>query len=318
MHTVHLPSLQAQTTPIGLIGLGQMGLPIARHLLSAGYHLRIFDLNPDRLALLEHSPQVTPVNQVEEVATPGGIVLSIVPDDQALWHNVAALRSVLVSGLHLGLSTVAPQTARRAEAAYTEADLGTTYLSVSMLGRPTLAEVARLTLLLSGAEAGRQRVFSLLRTLGTVYEIGERVDAAPLLKLAANSLIVSALEALASACTLLRKQGLDPVEGLSILTRTPLFEGTVYREYGAMISRDHYEPARFPVTLGLKDVQLMLSLAETLECSLPIVHLAQTHLLLAQQAGWNHLDWSVLGRVIDRLAHHQPLRNPAGERLPHP
>ncbi len=303
------PSHPQQATPIGLIGLGQMGLPIARHLLDAGYHLRIFDLDPARLALLERHVQVTPVESVEEVATPGGIVLSIVPDDQALRHNVEALCPHLTNGIHLDLSTVAPQAARWAEETYTQAGLSTSYLSANMLGRPTLAESARLTILLSGAPAGRQRVLPLLRLLGTVHEMSERVDAAPILKLAANSLIVSALEALAAAATFLRKQGLDPVEGLSILTQTPLFEGAVYQDYGAMISRDCYEPARFPVPLGLKDVHLILSQAEASECPLPIVHLAQTHLLLAEQAGWEHLDWSVLGRVVDRLAHHQLLRD---------
>jgi 3-hydroxyisobutyrate dehydrogenase-like beta-hydroxyacid dehydrogenase len=288
-----------------------MGLPIARHLLRAGYHLRTFDLNPTRLSLLERSAQVTPVREVEEVAIPGGIVLSVVSDDQAIRHNVEALSPVLAHGLHLGLSTIAPQTARWAQDAYQQAGLGTTYLSANMLGRPTLAEVARLSILLSGAALARARVLPLLRLLGRVYEMGDRVDAAPILKLAINSLIVSALEAMASASTFLRKQGLDPVEGMSILTQTPLFEGMVYREYGAMISRDRYEPARFPVPLGLKDVRLMLHEAETIGCPLPIVQLAETHLLLAQQAGWEDLDWSVLGRVIDRVAHHQPLRDVA-------
>jgi hypothetical protein len=55
----------------------------------------------------------------------------------------------------------------------------------------------------------------------------------------------------------------------------------------------------------------MLHEAETIGCPLPIVQLAETHLLLAQQAGWEDLDWSVLGRVIDRVAHHQPLRDVA-------
>src|SRR5579884_2894952 len=152
------PSHPQQATPIGLIGLGQMGLPIARHLLDAGYHLRIFDLDPARLALLERHVQVTPVESVEEVATPGGIVLSIVPDDQALRHNVEALCPHLTNGIHLDLSTVAPQAARWAEETYTQAGLSTSYLSANMLGRPTLAESARLTILLSGAPAGRQRV----------------------------------------------------------------------------------------------------------------------------------------------------------------
>lgn len=143
--------------------------------------------------------------------------------------------------------------------------------------------------------------------------MGDRVDATPILKLANNSLLVSALEALASTTTFLRKQGLDPVEGISILTQTPLFEGMVYREYGAMISRDRYEPARFPVPLGLEDVRLILQQAETIDCPLPVVQLAETHLLLAQQAGWEDLDWSVLGRVIDRVAHHQPLRDLAAK-----
>lgn len=67
------------------------------------------------------------------------------------------------------------------------------------------------------------------------------------------------------------------------------------------------------LSLGLKDVRLMLQQAEAVDCPLPIVQLAETHLLLAQQAGWEQLDWSVLGRVIDRAAYHQPLRDLAAK-----
>ena len=68
---------------IGFVGLGQMGQPMALNLLHAGYKLRVFDVREERMAPLVAEgaePAVSP----GEATSPGGIVLSMVPDDRAL------------------------------------------------------------------------------------------------------------------------------------------------------------------------------------------------------------------------------------------
>lgn len=286
--------------PIGFLGLGHMGLPIAQRLLTHGYRLCVFDPNPLRTTGWQDHPQVEVVSQMAEVATPGGVVFSMVPDDAALRQVVDALCPHLGTGLHLSLSTVAPATARWAAHRYAEANTGTCFLSAPVLGRPNLAESGTLTIFLSGNRFAKAWALPLLTPLGTVHDVGEAIETGPVLKLAANSLVVAALEAMAQAASFLRAHGLDAAQGLPLLAETPLFAGAIYREYGAMIGSEQYTPAWFPVPLGLKDVSLMLESAAEQQCPMPSAHLAYEHLQQAQQAGWESLDWSVLARVVEQ------------------
>src|SRR5690242_16919405 len=94
---------------IGLIGLGHMGAPMARNLLQAGYTLRVFDLDPaktDTLVALGATRATCPGDAVQ----PGGIVVSMVPNDQAFMEIVTGadglLRRLGAGGVHLSASTV--------------------------------------------------------------------------------------------------------------------------------------------------------------------------------------------------------------------
>jgi 3-hydroxyisobutyrate dehydrogenase-like beta-hydroxyacid dehydrogenase len=298
-------------SPVGFLGVGQMGLPIAQRLLRHGYNLRVFDPDQERSALLENETSATAVKSPSLLAFSCPIICSMIPDDAALQQVVRELSPLLTDGIHLSLSTISPQTARWAAQQYQQAGRGSTYVSAAVLGRPQLAAQGQLTVFVCGEASAKAQVQPLLECLGTVYDLGERIDAAPFLKLASNSLIVSALEAMGYASAFLRAAQLDPAFALGILARTPLFQGTVYQEYGQMIGHDVFEPARFPVPLGLKDVRLMVESARKAGTHMPLIELAHTHLLEAEQAGWHHLDWSVIGRVIAGRQPTQPLAAPS-------
>ncbi len=65
---------------IGFIGLGVMGLPMARHLAAAGYRLTVMDLNPAiGTAFMAESGDVHAVGTVAEVGTASDIVLTMLP-----------------------------------------------------------------------------------------------------------------------------------------------------------------------------------------------------------------------------------------------
>jgi 3-hydroxyisobutyrate dehydrogenase-like beta-hydroxyacid dehydrogenase len=301
--------LKSEASPVGFLGLGQMGLPIARRLFQHGYTLRVFDPDQERIALFDEGNGA--VSSPSLLAFSCSVVCSMVPDDAALRQVVGDLSPHLANGIHLSLSTVAPATARWAAQQYHQAARGSQYVSATVLGRPPLAEQGRLTVFVSGGAEAKARVQPLLECLGTVYDLGERVDTAPLVKLASNSLIVTTLQGLGYATALLRAAHLDPSPIVSMLAQTPLFPGVLYQEYGDMIANDVFEPARFPVPLGLKDLRLILAQAEESGAHLPLIELARDHLLEAEQAGWSHLDWSVIGRVIAGRQPTQPLAFPS-------
>ena len=68
---------------VGFIGLGGMGLAMATNLLKAGFNLRIYNRTVEKARLLLEQGAVL-ARSPAEAAEPGGIVVTIVTDDQAL------------------------------------------------------------------------------------------------------------------------------------------------------------------------------------------------------------------------------------------
>ncbi len=285
---------------IGFVGLGQMGQPMALNLLQAGFELRVFDLDQERLGPLI-AQGAEPVSSPGDVTEPGGIVLSMVPDGRALLSVALGeggiLRRIGPGGVHLSLSTVSPEVAAQLAKVYEEQ--GSHYLAGTVLGRPEVAQAAQLSIFLSGHSDAKGRVLPLLEFLGThLYDLGERVEVANVVKLGYNFLIAAAIEAMGEVAALVERCGADRAQFLRMLVESPLFKGAVYEGYGRMIGERDYSDARFPVPMGLKDVELILQAADHIDMPLPFAEIVYEHLLAARMGGSAHEDWSVLADFV--------------------
>ena len=97
---------------IGFIGTGNMGQPMARNLLRAGFELSVYDINAANLApLVEQGARRA--FRPGDVIEPGGIVITMVPDDTSLKHVTIGEDGILArigsGGVHLSLSTISPR-----------------------------------------------------------------------------------------------------------------------------------------------------------------------------------------------------------------
>ena len=299
---------------IGFVGLGQMGQPIALNLLRAGFELRVFDVREERLAPLV-AQGAQPAQRLEDVTEPGGIVLTMVPDDRTLLQVALGeggiLQRIGQDGIHLSLSTVSPEVAAQLAKLYEHQ--GSYYVSATVLGRPEVAEAGQLTLFVSGHPTGRTFVQPVLQALAkNTYDLGERVELANVFKLGYNFLIAAAIEAMGEAAALVERCGANRARFLRMLVEFPLFKGTVYQGYGHMIGDRDYSDARFPVAMGLKDVELVLHAAERVDLPLPYAGIVHGHLLAAQAAGRSHEDWSVLADLVAQAEAGEAVSAPGG------
>jgi 3-hydroxyisobutyrate dehydrogenase-like beta-hydroxyacid dehydrogenase len=197
------------------------------------------------------------------------------------------------------MSTVSPTLSETLEARY--AERGATFLAATVLGRPDVAKAARLTVFVAGADAGKRRVWPLLELMAEhIQDFGPRASLANVAKVGANFLIMSAIEAMAEAATLVERHGIDRAAFLRTISETPLFAGKVYEGYGAMIGEHRYRPALFRAPLGLKDARLVVETARSVDAAVPIAETVCRHLEAAVESGWAEEDWAVLGRVLDR------------------
>ncbi len=286
---------QTEEMTIGIIGLGNMGLPIAANLLKAGYPLRVYNRTAQKGAPLVEAGAI-PVKSPSEAVVPGGIAFTMLSDDAALKSiadsDPAFLERFAGSGIHVSMSTISPQTAR--ELAEHHANKNVSYLAAPVIGRPDRAATGSLFMLLSGESEAKQRVEPLLKMIGQrIFDFGDKPWAANVAKLIVNFNIAAAIECMAEGFTLAEKNEVARTKMAELLSET-IFGGVVYKGYGEHVATHQYEPAGFRLRLGWKDVRLVLELGQDSETPMPVGSLLRDRFLSALAKGRGDLDWAGL------------------------
>ncbi|MGB6483796.1 MAG: NAD(P)-dependent oxidoreductase [Candidatus Acidiferrales bacterium] len=237
--------------PVGFIGLGNMGLPIAENILRAGFPLKIFNRTPSKASSLV-SQGAKAVSSPAEVADHGEIVATMLSDDSVLEEICCGKDSFVerlgANGIHISMSTIAPTTARRL--AEQHAKYNVSYISAPVFGRLEAAASAQLAVCVSGPAAAKKRVAPILAKISrATFDFGEDAGAANVVKLCGNFLLAAAIEALAEAFTFAEKNGIARKNAFEMLVQT-LFPTPVYQSCGKRIAEQSYESAGFRLALG--------------------------------------------------------------------
>ena len=278
---------------IGFAGLGLLGEPMARALVAAEYELRVYNRTPekaDRLVEMGAARAATPA----EIAVPGGIVVTVVANDQAL-HEVTHGESGFLGrlgegGLHISCSTISPATARELSALH--AERGERYLAAPVFGRGDAALAGMLRICVSGRPEARERARPVLDALGqAVFDFGDDPGAANVVKLCGNFMIAAAVESMAEAFTMAEKNGI-PRQAVHEMFSQTLFASPIYQNYGRMVAAHEYEPPGFHLPLGLKDVLLFQQTGLESGVPTPLAGLVRDRLVASVAKGREKLDWT--------------------------
>lgn len=276
---------------IGFIGLGNMGFGIASSLLRAGHKLRVYNRTASKVTALV-SQGATQVHHPGEVAEPGGIVITMLSDDDALeeiaHRDPGFLKMLSPGGIHVSMSTISPAISRRSATHHAAQNVA--YVSAPVFGRPESAAAAKLWICVSGESDAKKRVYPLLSAVSqAIFDYDEDPGAANVVKLCGNFLLIAALEGMAEAAVLAEKNGIHRKDLLNMLTQT-LFACPVYQGYGQRLIEQKYETAGFRLSLALKDINLALDTAESSAVPMPLASLLHDRWLSAVANGREHMD----------------------------
>jgi 3-hydroxyisobutyrate dehydrogenase-like beta-hydroxyacid dehydrogenase len=290
-------------TAVGFAGLGNMGQAMARRLLEAGFDVSVYNRTPERAEPLL-AAGARSAAAPEGCVDSDGVVMTMVADDRALDNVVFGEHGLMdrlgAGGLHVSLSTISPQSARRIAIAHSERGAG--YLAVPVFGRPEAAAAGKLWAVMSGPAAAKERVRAMLAAFSQgSFDFGDDIGAANTVKLAGNFAILSAMEALAEAFAMVEKRGISRSRLAELLTTT-LFDCPAYRTYAPMIAEHRHSPAAFSLSLGLKDIRLVLAAADAAGAPMPLANLLHDRLLSLQAQGHGELDWSGVALAASRDA----------------
>lgn len=283
---------------IGWIGLGQMGLPMAVNAVKAGHRVHAWNRTRGKAESLAKQGGTVAASAGEAAAR--GVAVTMLADDAALeevtFGENGILHSLPPNGIHVSMSTISVEIAKRLEKAHQSA--GQVFVSAPVFGRPEAAAAKKLFVVASGPTAAITRLQPLFDAVGqAAFVVGERPFAANAVKLAGNFLIGSVIETLGEAFALVEKSGVKREEFLNLITST-LFNAPIYKTYGGLIASDSYTPVGFKMQLGLKDIRLVLAASEEMAVPMPVANLVKDRLLSGIARGRKDDDWASFARLI--------------------
>ena len=135
---------------VGFIGLGRMGLPMARNLIKAAHRVVVWDRTPTRAEALR--------DEGAEVAdSPAGackadIVITMLANDDAVEEVVLGSGRVIAAlrenAIHLSMSTITVALSEELTEAHHAA--GQHFVAAPVFGRPEAAAAAKLFIVVAG------------------------------------------------------------------------------------------------------------------------------------------------------------------------
>jgi 3-hydroxyisobutyrate dehydrogenase-like beta-hydroxyacid dehydrogenase len=283
---------------IGFIGLGSMGAAIVPNLLIAGHAVKVWNRTASKAGPLVEKGAIL-------AATPGeaskdsDVVFTMVADDAALegvtFGQDGILANLKPGGIHVSMSTVGIALVERLTIQHGTARQG--FVAAPVFGRPTAAAAGKLFIATAGAPDALATVAPLFGLISQkVFPFGDTPSAAALVKLAGNFMIIAVTEQLGEAMALLGQGGVDKAAFLDFMTST-LFDSLIYRNYGALIAAQTFEPVGFAAALGAKDVGLVKAAADGLNVPLPLADLLSARLGRLLAEGGGHLDLTALSKL---------------------
>jgi 3-hydroxyisobutyrate dehydrogenase-like beta-hydroxyacid dehydrogenase len=289
-----------RVTRVAWIGVGTMGLPMARHLVAAGHDVVACDLDPARAARVGAGVAPTPA----AAAAGAEVVILSLPSPAAVEEAVLGEGGVgegLTAGAVLvDMSTSPPALARRLAEALRPREIDV--LDAPVSGGPVGAEAATLAIMVGGPEAAFERCAPLFETLGSrVERVGDH-GAGQTVKLCNNLIVACAMAAIGESCRLLEHEGIDPGQAYDCFTSSTSDSAVMRRRFPVPgvrpehpASRD-YEPL-FRLDLLVKDLGLALDLAAEHGVRTPIADAAASTYRAALAAGLGGLDYSAVYRA---------------------
>lgn len=274
------------------LGLGAMGLPMARNLLRKGIPLRVWNRTPGK-ALALRADGAVPVPTPREAAAGADIVCTMLADPAAVEETASGPKG-LAAGLGpeavwLDFSTVTPYAARRFAAMAKARGAG--FCDVPVAGSVQAAAEGSLTLLAGGDPETLRKAGSVLAAVSQKVLRFGGVGQGSAMKLANNLLFGVGLAAFGEALGLAKRLGLDDAQATEWLLSVPALAPYVKTKW-EFLKKDPAVVA-FRLALMQKDLRLAVESAGG-DTALPVVAATRDVFARADAAGFGGRDMSAV------------------------
>jgi len=284
------------------IGTGNMGGPMATHLLDAGVQLAVADLSERALAPFAERGVPAATNAAD---LPGDIVITILPTDKHVREALLGAGGAICKhkrSIVIEMTSAAPTATKRLAAELRELDIPLIDAPVS--GGVRGAKGAKLTTMVGGDEKLFERYRPLLALMcNNIRHVGP-VGSGHTLKALNNFLSGVSLWATCEALLIGAKSGLD-LQTMVDVIKTSSGQTNALDTKVVMSVLPRTFDYGFSMRLISKDVSIAARLARELDVPAPVLAQAEENWMLAKSALGEDADFSAVMRLLETWADYE-------------
>lgn len=279
---------------VGIIGLGLLGIALAKRFLAGGLHVAGHDIRRDCCDQLRALGGQAPGSS-EAVAGAADVVALSLPDSTIVEAVITEVESTLAGKLIVDTTTGDPE--RTAALGVRLTHRGARYIDAAIAGSSRQVENLDVIVMAGGNQPDVAEAESLFRLFAKKwFHIGPCGSGAKA-KLVVNLVLGLNRAVLAEALSFANEYGVNPHTALELLRTGPAYSRVMDTKGPKMLDGDFTPEAR--LRQHHKDVRLILDAGRRCGARLPLSELHDRLLTEAEQLGLGDLDNSAIIRLFD-------------------
>jgi 3-hydroxyisobutyrate dehydrogenase-like beta-hydroxyacid dehydrogenase len=289
-------------SPVGFIGLGRMGGPMARNLAGAGYPVHVFDVDAAAARKAAGVSGTSSHGSPGEVAARVAVLFTALPGDQIVRSTYLDAHGIL-SGGKAGLitcdcSTVSPEVSQELHAAGKAK--GIAHMDTPMLGSSPQAESGEIFFMVGGDRDKLAAIQPMLDVMGRLTMYVGPSGTGNRIKLLHNALGAVNAVAVAESLALCVELGVDPKTYYEVVKNGGgMAYSTYFDRRVTRIIEGNFDPT-FTLDLMHKDVMLASRMAGAHLAHMPILRDTLAAYTEGKSEGWGGEDFSGVTHVIEK------------------
>ncbi|MDA9794141.1 NAD(P)-dependent oxidoreductase [Pelagibacteraceae bacterium] len=283
---------------ISFIGIGLMGLPMAKNILKSGFNLKVFNRSQNKAEpLKEFGAEIT--TSIDEVVKDSDVIITMLTNDSAIDEVMGSpnfLENLKSGATVIDMSSVKPTTAVKHGDKLKSKN--NKYLDAPVSGGTIGAEEGSLAIMVGGEQSVFDEVNDVFKTMGNPTLVGP-VGSGQVSKLANQIIVGLTIGAVAEAVTLCEKAGADPNKMIKALSGG-WADSKILQTHGKRMIDKDFSPKGKTYT-HLKDMNNILECANSYNTHLPISNLVKEMYKTLVENGHGETDHSSLYKEIERI-----------------
>ena len=284
---------------IGVIGIGNMGWPMAACLHRAGFTLHVHDARPavaERFAA-EHAG--AHAADLAGLAAAAEVIVTILPTSAIVAQVAATLRPLLRAGqVVIDMTSGVPATTRTVAAALAEA--GVAMIDAPVSGGVARARTGELAIMVGGEDDVVARVRPVLDGMGTVTRTGG-LGSGQAMKALNNLVSAGGFLIGVEALLIGQRSGLDPAVMVDVLNASSGMNNSTQRKFRQFVLSRRFDSG-FGLDLMVKDLSIALEIGRDTATPAPFAALCRELWSAAAVMLGNGRDHTELARFAEQFA----------------